>query len=244
MSEKVLGAWKNLSKREKVLAGLAALSLVVYLTYMLVLEKTFMEVFSLRMKYLKQESEYQQMLVYHQKLEDLKKELTKLEKQLAKKQEDEKRLMEGLKARHHLDKLLYELQLTAKKMPLRLMNLELKTDVISKNKDFSVEAATVASASKPNVDTKQARSVKVDYIRNQIVLSYRAPYASALKYLLKLVDMPYAISFLFVEIKRTDFVDTSAAEAPGSAPKKSVAKLQAEGEVLLDTQIGMEVYYR
>lgn len=244
MSEKVITAWKNLSRREQVLAGLAALSVVVYLTYMLVLEKTFMEIFSERMKFTKMDAQYQQMLVYHQRLEDLKNDMVKLEKSLSKKQDEEKKLMEGLKARHHLDKLLYELQLTAKKMPLRLMDLQLKTDVISKSKDFDLEAVKGGTETKAGAEAKQNRTVKVDYVRNQIVLSYRAPYVSTLKYLLKVVDMPYAVSFLFVDVKRTDLVDTSAAAASAGGAKKSMARLQVEGEVLLDTKLGLEVYYR
>jgi hypothetical protein len=249
--------WERLQKREKLLVIGTVGAILFYVTYNMMLEKTFTQVIKSRRELAKVETEYKQLLVYHQLLEQFKKEQKMLEISLEKKKLEESRFMEGLKARHHLDKLLLELEATAKKMPMQLMNLDVSTGVITRSKDYQREK--VQGATNQPVETTPSNAAKGDketvsvtYTQNQIKLTYRSTYQSSVKYMLKIVELPYAISILSSDMKRLDIVvaDLKEKKEGGEGKKESgsaasaARQFLANNEIMLETTIELEAYYR
>jgi len=254
MIEKVLGYWGRLNKRERILTAGALLSLIFYFTYTFMLEKTVSALLESSRTLSKAQSEYQRLLVYHQRLEQLQKEQKELEQSLAKKQEEERKFMEGLKARHHIDKLLMELQATARRMPMQLVELDVKTGVVTRNKEYTLEKVqsigevsegvrSVLAAAMGGKGDKGGKGdtqmVTVNYTQNQITIVFRSTYQSAVKYMLKIVEMPYAISILSIEIKRG-----TTTEDVKNISDKAMKQAALTGDILLDTKLELEVYYR
>ncbi|MBI5179604.1 MAG: hypothetical protein HZA04_10155 [Nitrospinae bacterium] len=255
MIEKIRTYWARLNKREKILTAGAMLSLVFYVTYTFMLEKTVSALLESSRTLSKSEAEYQKLLIYHQRLEQLQKEQKQLEASLVKKQEEERKFMEGLKARHHIDKLLMELQATARRMPMQLVELDVKTGVITRNKEYTLEKvqsmggdasegvksvlAAAMGAKSGNEGQGTTQMVTVNYTQNSINLVFRSTYQSAVKYILKIVEMPYAISILSIEMHRG-----TTAENAKNISDKAMKQAALSGEILLDTKMELEVYYR
>jgi len=249
--------WERLQKREKLLVIGTVGAILFYVTYNMMLEKTFTQVIKSRRELAKVETEYKQLLVYHQLLEQFKKEQKMLEISLEKKKLEESKFMEGLKARHHLDKLLLELEATAKKMPMQLMNLDVSTGVITRSKDYQrekVQGADQPVETTPGKDAAKGdkETVSVTYTQNQVKLTYRSTYQSSVKYMLKIVELPYAISILSSDMKRLDIVvaDLKEKKEGGEGKKESgsaasaARQFLANNEIMLETTIELEVYYR
>ncbi len=263
--EQLRGLWGKLNKRERFLVIGVALSILFYITYNMMLEKTFTQVMMSRREFAKVSAEYKTLLIYHQRLEQLRKEQKALEETLVKKKVEETRFMEGLKARHHLDKLLLEMQSTAKKMPMKLMDLEIATNTITRSKDYQrqvvqsiTESLPTATGGDKNAPKGNTETVKVSYTQNQIKLRYRSSYQTTVKYLLRIVEMPYAISIISVDMKMLEVAGAGsekkdsnaeaylkgATEGGSKSSQPSFKAIFSKGEIVLETIIELEVFYR
>ncbi len=236
MRSKLAAAWKKRSRRERLLFGTAAAALLLYLTYALALEGTLLDILGQRARLEALNAEYQRRLVHHQRLAEMRERLEGLERELAVKKGEERRLMDGFKERHHTETLLRELRHAAKTMPLTLRDLEMKTGIVSEAREYRLES--VGPASGP----PGSQLVKVDYTVNQVVLHYGSTFESGIRYMLGVMALPYAISLNSFEIERASLQPAETGTAP--QPPAAAASPAPKGEPPLSTRLGIEIYYR
>lgn len=240
MKDFPLHYWKRFSRREKFLCAAAAGALLLYATYALVLETSVRDAVNKNARLARLNAEYRNLRTGSQRLEELKGSLTGLGLELERKREDERLLAEGLQSRHPVETLLHELRQTAGTMPLQLVGMDIKTGVVSKSREFSVERATGAAPGEPLGVNGAMRTVKVDYTVSKIVLSYRSTYLGAVNYFLKVMDLPYAISVNTVEMERINMPGMAA----GGTKRHIAGGGVSEGELPLNTKLGIEIFYR
>ncbi|MBI5637935.1 MAG: type II secretion system protein M [Nitrospinae bacterium] len=239
MKDSLLHYWKRFSRREKFLCAAAAGVLLLYASYALVLENSVRDALNKDARLARLNAEYQSIRAGSRRLEELKGSLAGLGLELEKKREEGRLLAEGLQSRRPAETLLHELRQAAGAIPLQLVGMDIKTGVISKSREFAVERATGAAPGEP-LHVGAMRTVKVDYTVSKIVLSYRSTYHGAVNYFLKVMDLPYAISVNTVEMERSNMAGIAV-----GGPKRHIAGGGvSEGELPLNTKLGIEIFYR
>lgn len=222
--------WERFSPREKFACRAAACVLLVYATYASVLENSMRDAVGKNIRLAGLNAKYQGLLDGRRRGAQLKDGLSALTLELEKKREAEKRLFaEGAQSRRPVETLLHELRQTAGSMPLQLVDMDIKTRMVAKTGELALSTPPGAVAGN---SPKAIQAETVDYTVIKIVLSYRSSYTDGLKYFLKVMDLPYAISVNSLEMERSNVAGMGVGGILGGEMRE------------LNTKLGIEIIYR
>ncbi|GMT41598.1 MAG: hypothetical protein IEMM0002_0009 [bacterium] len=208
----------NLSSREKNLMILTGAVAFTYLVYAAFFQSQFAEtrhaqktLSALNTTIQMAEEKRGELLETTIKLQQAQKELKEYERK-------EKKLKENLMARDHIGSVLKSLEMTARQMPIRLLELNSNTVMVEKKSDEY---------------GGDADKVNIRYVKNEIKLKYRSQYSSGVDYLAKLLELPYAVSILSVKMFSSNGSERKAGREAGSKTARGVISV-----------IEMEIYSR
>ena len=233
--------WERLSRRERFFCAAALAAMLAYAAYALTLESPVRDAIDKRARLGRLNAEYRRLLTGHRRLEGLTGRLAGLNLELEKKREEERLLLEGAASPRPVEALLRELRQTAGKMPLQLVDMDIKTGMVSKSMEF-VASPPPSEFGQGKIPwaAKPVQAEKVNYTVSRIVLSYRSTYLGAVNYFLRVVDLPYGISVKTVEMVGGN----GGAVAVGGMKRHIGGGGFPEGELPLNTKLGIEIFYR
>ncbi len=236
MIDNLISQLQNLSRREKIIMGATVIAVLFYITHNMVFESTVKEI----KKYLKDRNEirahYQKLERVRGKLKELSEELKRLQSELKGMEEKEVVFKESLKARNQIGKMLQTLETTAQEIPMQLVNLSAETSVISKKQEYELEVAAGAAGGKKR---KKKGVVQLHFTQNKIGLEYRSDFVSTVKFIDKILQLPYALSILSVDMS----LNEDAKKAMGKTAEGSETFTKKE-LYTIDSRIDMEIYFR
>ncbi len=232
--------WNGFSRREKLACVTAVSALLLYSIYVIVVESSVRETIGKRVHLARLNAEYQSLLSGHQRQDGLKDELAALGLELEGRMEKEGLLAEGARTRRPVETLLRELRKTTEKAPLQLVDMEIKTGMISKAGEFAATAVPgSAQGNSPKV-TGAKRDERVDHTVSKVILKYRSSYANSVNYLVKVMDLPYAISVNTVEMERINV----AGAGVGDTKRRIGGAGTPDGKMTMNTKLGIDIFYR
>lgn len=232
--------WKRLSRRERFFCATAASVMLLYAVYALALENPVRDAVNKSARLERLNAEYQGLLSGHRRLDGLAGGLASLTRELEMKREEERLLSEVVQSARPVEALLRELRQAAGELPVHLVDMDIQAGMVSKSVEFTANPSPAGVAQrKPPWPPKASQPEKVNYAVSRIVLTYRSTYRGAVNYFLKVMDLPYGISVKTIEMERSN----GAANAIGG-PQKHGGGGFAEGELPLNTKLGIEIFYR
>lgn len=239
MKDPLFQYWDRLSRREKLVCVAAASVLLLYATYALVLENSLRNATNKRVRLARLNAEYQNLQVSRQRAEKLKGELAGLQMEVEKKRGDDQLPGEGVRSRRIVETLLYELRQTAGKMPLQLVDMDIKTGLVSNLGEFPANSPSVSAKRNSPEGITTIQAGKANCTISKIVLTYRSGYNDAVNYFLKVMELPYAISVNSVEMERGNVGGMAG------GPKRYIGGSGAlGGEIPLNTKLGIDIFYK
>lgn len=238
MKDSLFQYWGMLSRREKIACLAAAFILLLYAAYAFVLENSIRDAMNKRLYLTRLNAEYQSLREGRLRGKELNGGLTALTRELEKKMAEEKLLIaKGAESGRTVEALLRELRETVGGIPLQNVDMDIKTDVISKTGDFAPRTPPEAVTGNT---TKAIQAETVNYTVSKIELTYQSSYADTLTYFLKVMDLPYAISVSTVEMERSDVL----AMGVGGTTRFTGREGAPDGKMpLLSTKLGIEIIY-
>ncbi len=236
MIDNLISQLQNLSRREKIIMGITVIAVLFYITHNMVFESTVKEV----KRYFKDRNEirahYQKLERVRGKLKELSEELKRLQSELKAMEEKEVVFKETLKARNQIGKMLQTLETTAQEIPMQLVNLSAETSVISKKQEYELEVGVSDAGGKKK---KRKGVVQLHFTQNKISLEYKSDFVSTVKFIDKILQLPYALSILSVDMsmnKEAGRAMSQTVEGSGTFTKKEL--------YTIDSSIDMEIYFR
>lgn len=238
MKDSISHYWERFSRREKIVCLAAAFILLLYAAYAFVLENSLRDAMTKRLYLTRLNAEYQSLRESRPREEDLKGGLTALTRELENKMTEEKLLIvKGAESGRTIEALLLDLRETAGGIPLQNVDMDIKTDVVSKTGDGALRTQPeVVNGNAP----KAIQAETANYTVSKIKLTYQSSYAETLAYFLKVMDLPYAISVSTVEMERSG---VSATGIGGIAPFSNREGAPDGKRPLLKTKLGLEIIY-
>jgi len=215
-------ALEKLSPREKILGLIVLFALVGYFSYTYIFASTFKRLIGTGQAIIALNTELNRQAKVQQRGMELERQLKELKSELEEKQFESKKVEEALKARDQINKVLEALAKTAKKLSMKLENITVKTNVITKSREYTEEAMPSAKKGKGE-EGNMTRSVRVKYIHNRVHLICLSQYRAALDYLAKIKRLPYSLSILSV-----DMMEEKETKSAG----------------LIRTEIDMEIFFK
>ncbi len=194
----------KLNPREKTLGVIVLFTVFGYFSYTYIFASTFKRLVGTGQAVIALNTELNRQAKVKQKGIELEKELKELKSELEDKQLASKKVEEALKARDQINKVLEALEKTAKKLSMKLENITVKTNVITKSREYTEEAMPGAKKGKGKTDGERTRSVRVKYIHNRVHLTCISQYRAALEYLAKIRRLPYSLSILSVDLMKEE----------------------------------------
>jgi len=213
---------EKLSPREKTLGIIVLFVLFGYFSYTYIFASTFQRLIGTGQAVIALNTELNRQAKVKRKGMELERNLKQLKSELEGKQFESKKVEEALKARDQINKVLEALEKTAKKLSMELGNITVKTNVITKSREYTEEAMPGAKKGKGE-GGETTKSVRVKYIHNRVHLTCLSQYRAALDYLAKIKRLPYALSILSVEMSQKD---------------------EAKSVDLIQTEIDMEIFFK
>lgn len=172
-----------MSGREKVLAMLTVITLLTYFIYMLTFRPLLAEIGMAKKRLAEYSQTRRNIENARGSIIELGKEFNRLKANLAAKKMLEARLNNRLSSGGHTASVLKNLEISARKMELELLELRETADASQK---------TTASVS----DNKENKR----FIKNKIRLKYSSGYPATVEYLAGMSKLPYALSILSVKM--------------------------------------------
>ena len=177
-----------MSGRERLLTTMAAIALVTYITYLTAFQSLMGDISAAQKRITACNEQSRQVESARGTMPELARELARLRDSLAEKIEHEKKQKSVIEAGGNIGSVLRSMETSA-----RMMNLHL----------LSLNAATSPVAREKLAITKNDESA-AQFTKNIIRMKYRSDYPSAVNYLSKIMELPYAISLVSVDMTRSD----------------------------------------
>lgn len=177
-----------MSGRERLLTTMAAIALVTYITYLTAFQSLMGDIGSAQKRIAEFTEKSRQVEQARGTMPEITKELARLRENLAEKIEQEKKQKLTLEAGGNIGSVLRSMEGSARRMDLQLISLDAATSPVA------MEKVAITKS-----DESAGR-----FTKNIIRMKYRSDYPSAVKYLSKIMELPYAISLVSVDMTRSD----------------------------------------
>ena len=183
-----------MSGRERLLTTMAAIALVTYITYLTAFQSLMGDIGSAQKRIAEFNEKSRQVEQARGTMPEIAKEMALLRENLAEKIEQAKKQKLILEAGGNIGSVLRSMDDSARRMDLQLLSLDAATSQTLNDK------VTVTDR-----DGSVAR-----FTKNIIRMKYRSEYPSAVNYLSKIMELPYAISLVSVDMTRSGQTDAES----------------------------------
>lgn len=243
MFETIEAQLANLSKREKIIMGVIAAFILIYFTFTVFFQNTYKEITKIKGELKTVTNKFKKLERVRGQLQQLTRELGNLNKELKLKEGQEVAFKESLQARNQIGKVLQTLETTAQQIPMKLLVLEADTKIVSRKGQYQLEKKegdsedkASATAKKKTKGGKTTGTVQLHFIQNKIQLEYQSDFVATVEFINKILQLPYALSILSV--------DMSLDDGKGSKRRVRSAGAIQKGPIEINSKINMEIYFK